>query len=56
MPAVTIDDLPEGHPLLAGAIALQLLTYELVLAAGTNPDLIRREQDAYRAAAAAAGT
>ena len=31
MPAVTIDGLPEGHPLLAGAIALQLLTYELVL-------------------------
>ena len=56
MPTVTIDDLPAGHPLLAGAIALQLLTYELVLAAGTNPDLIRREQDAYRAAAAAAGT
>jgi len=56
MPAVTIDALPEGHPLLAGAIALQLLTYELVLAAGTNPDLIRREQDAYRAAAAAANT
>jgi fructoselysine-6-P-deglycase FrlB-like protein len=56
MPAVTIDGLPDGHPLLAGAIALQLLTYELVLAAGTNPDLIRREQDAYRAAAAAANT
>jgi fructoselysine-6-P-deglycase FrlB-like protein len=56
MPAVTIDDLPTGHPLLAGAIALQLLTYELVLAAGTNPDLIRREEDAYRAAAAAANT
>ena len=56
MPAVTLDGLPEGHPLLAGAIALQLLTYELVLAAGTNPDLIRREQDAYRAAAAAANT
>ncbi|MDA0165905.1 hypothetical protein OM076_36910 [Solirubrobacter ginsenosidimutans] len=56
MPTVTIDGLPEGHPLLAGAIALQLLTYELVLAAGTNPDLIRREQPAYRAAAAAANT
>jgi glucosamine--fructose-6-phosphate aminotransferase (isomerizing) len=56
MPAVTIDGLPAGHPLLAGAIALQLLTYELVLAAGTNPDLIRREEDAYRAAAAAANT
>ena len=37
-----------------GAIALQLLTLELVHAAGTNPDLIRREEDAYRAAAAAA--
>jgi glutamine---fructose-6-phosphate transaminase (isomerizing) len=56
MPTVTIDGLPEGHPLLAGAIALQLLTYELVLAAGTNPDLIRREQPAYKAAAEAAGT
>jgi glucosamine--fructose-6-phosphate aminotransferase (isomerizing) len=56
MPAVTIDGLPEGHPLLAGAIALQLLTLELVHLAGTNPDLIRREQDAYRRAAAAAGT
>jgi glucosamine--fructose-6-phosphate aminotransferase (isomerizing) len=56
MPAVTIDGLPEGHPLLAGAIGLQLLTYELVLAAGTNPDLIRREEDSYRAAAAAANT
>lgn len=56
MPTVTIDGLPEGHPLLAGAIALQLLTYELVLAAGTNPDLIRREQEPYRAAAAAANT
>ena len=56
MPAVTIDALPAGHPLLAGAIALQLLTLELVHALGTNPDLIRREQDAYRAAAAAANT
>ena len=57
MPTVTIDDAARrGHPLLAGAIALQLLTLELVLAAGTNPDLIRREQDAYRAAAAAADT
>src|SRR3954468_11397013 len=54
MPTVTIDGLPEGHALLAGALALQLLTYELVLAAGTNPDLIRREQPAYKAAAAAA--
>ena len=56
MPAVPIDDLPAGHPLLAGAIALQLLTLELVHAVGTNPDLIRREEDAYHAAAAAATT
>lgn len=56
MPAILIDDLPEGHPLLAGAIALQLLTLELVHLAGTNPDLIRREEEAYKAAAAAAST
>jgi hypothetical protein len=56
MPAVLIDDLPEGHPLLAGAVALQLLTLELVHLAGTNPDLIRREEEAYKAAAAAAAT
>jgi glucosamine--fructose-6-phosphate aminotransferase (isomerizing) len=55
MPTVTIDGLPAGHPLLAGAIALQLLTYELVLAAGTNPPLTPRQQPAYKAAAAAAG-
>ena len=49
MPTVTIEGLPaDGHPLLAGAIALQLLTLELVHAAGTNPDLIRREERAYR--------
>jgi fructoselysine-6-P-deglycase FrlB-like protein len=56
MPAIMIDDLPEGHPLLAGAIALQLLTLELVHLAGTNPDLIRREEAAYKAAADAANT
>jgi glucosamine--fructose-6-phosphate aminotransferase (isomerizing) len=56
MPTVTIDALPEGHPLLAGAIALQLLTLELVHQAGTNPDLIRREQAAYKAAADASNT
>ena len=56
MPTVTIDALPEGHPLLAGAIALQLLTLELVHVKGTNPDLIRREQPAYKAAADAANT
>ena len=54
MPAILIDDLPEGHPLLAGAIALQLVTLELVHLAGTNPDLIRREEAAYKAAADAA--
>ncbi len=37
---------------LAGAaIALQLLTLELAASHGTNPDLIRRDQDAYREAA-----
>jgi glucosamine--fructose-6-phosphate aminotransferase (isomerizing) len=46
---------PVDGALLAGAVALQLLTVALVLAAGTNPDLIRREEPAYRAAAAAAG-
>ena len=56
MPTVTLDGLPEGHPLLAGAIALQLLTLELVHQAGTNPDLIRREEPAYKAAADAANT
>ena len=56
MPTVTLDALPEGHPLLAGAIALQLLTLELAHQAGTNPDLIRREQPAYKAAADAANT
>jgi glutamine---fructose-6-phosphate transaminase (isomerizing) len=37
--------------LLEGAVALQLLTLGLVHAAGTNPDLIRREEASYRAAA-----
>jgi fructoselysine-6-P-deglycase FrlB-like protein len=40
--------------LVVGAVALQLLTLELAHAAGTNPDLIRREQRPYREAAAAA--
>ncbi len=34
--------------LIAGAVALQLLTLELSMARGTNPDLIRREQPLYR--------
>ena len=55
------DELPlRGAPagrgaLLTGALAAQLLTLELVHAAGTNPDLIRREEPPYRAAAEAAG-
>jgi len=40
--------------LLAGAGALQALTLALAHTRGTNPDLIRREEAAYRAAAAAA--
>jgi glutamine---fructose-6-phosphate transaminase (isomerizing) len=43
-----------AETLVVGAVALQLLTLELAHAAGTNPDLIRREQQAYREAAAAA--
>jgi glutamine---fructose-6-phosphate transaminase (isomerizing) len=42
------------HALLTGAVALQLLTLELAALEGCNPDLIRREQSAYRAAAAVA--
>jgi glutamine---fructose-6-phosphate transaminase (isomerizing) len=50
------EDLPSvDGALLSGALALQLLTLELVMAAGTNPDLIRREEAPYRAAAEAAG-
>lgn len=46
------DDLPgPAAALLATAIPLQLTTYHLALALGTNPDLLRREQTAYRAAA-----
>ncbi len=57
MPVARIDGLPTGDTaagaLVAGALAVQLLTLELVLAAGTNPDLIRREEEPYRRAAAA---
>ena len=46
-------ELPEPlAALLGGAVALQLLTLELAHARGTNPDLIRREEAPYRAAAA----
>jgi fructoselysine-6-P-deglycase FrlB-like protein len=61
MPVVTLGGgAPDGLPAAAGALisgapALQLLTLELALALGTNPDLIRREEPAYRAAAEAAG-
>jgi glutamine---fructose-6-phosphate transaminase (isomerizing) len=53
-PATSLPPVPAA--LIAGALAAQLLTLELVLAAGTNPDLIRREEEPYRAAAAAAST
>ncbi|WP_028058038.1 hypothetical protein [Candidatus Solirubrobacter pratensis] len=62
MPTVVLHDPPETSlppvpaALLGGALAAQLLTLELVLEAGTNPDLIRREEAPYRAAAAAAST
>jgi len=60
MPTVTLDAAADGlspaaAALVSGAIALQLLTLELTLALGTNPDLIRREEPVYRAAAEAAG-
>jgi fructoselysine-6-P-deglycase FrlB-like protein len=58
MPVARIDGLPGGDSaagtLVAGALAIQLFTLELVMAAGTNPDLIRREEEPYRLAAAAA--
>jgi fructoselysine-6-P-deglycase FrlB-like protein len=43
-----------AQALLAGAVALQILTLELAHLAGTNPDLIRREERRYREAANAA--
>jgi glucosamine--fructose-6-phosphate aminotransferase (isomerizing) len=51
---------PDGLPpvagaLLTGAVAAQLVTLGLVMAAGTNPDLIRREEPRYRAAAEVGG-
>jgi fructoselysine-6-P-deglycase FrlB-like protein len=62
MPTIVLSDLPDTSlplvpaALLAGALAAQLLTLELVHAAGTNPDLIRREEAPYKAAADAAST
>jgi fructoselysine-6-P-deglycase FrlB-like protein len=43
-----------AEALLGGALALQLLTLELCMALGTNPDLIRRDEALYREAAEAA--
>jgi glucosamine--fructose-6-phosphate aminotransferase (isomerizing) len=57
MPTVSLDGrdaVTRAEALLSGAVALQLLTLELCLAVGTNPDLIRREQPLYRQAAEAA--
>jgi glucosamine--fructose-6-phosphate aminotransferase (isomerizing) len=51
--AASAPGLPAAAAALLGAAApLQLLTLELALARGTNPDLIRREQAPYRTAAA----
>jgi fructoselysine-6-P-deglycase FrlB-like protein len=51
-----VVDVPADTPqvlgrLLAGALALQLLTIAIVHARGVNPDLLRREEEAYREAA-----
>jgi glucosamine--fructose-6-phosphate aminotransferase (isomerizing) len=43
------------HALLTGAVTLQLLTLALAHLAGSNPDLIRREQHPYREAGLVAG-
>ena len=57
MPSVTLTPAQPvtsaAGALLAGALALQLLTLELAGVHGTNPDLIRREQEPYRRAAEA---
>lgn len=45
---------PSLGALVAGAGMLQAITLELAHARGTNPDLIRREQEPYRRAAAEA--
>jgi fructoselysine-6-P-deglycase FrlB-like protein len=60
MPTVTLEGGADGldpaaAALIAGALALQLFTLGIVMARGTNPDLIRREEPPYRAAAEAAG-
>jgi glutamine---fructose-6-phosphate transaminase (isomerizing) len=57
MPTVALgaDAATRAEALLAGAVALQVLTLELCHALGTNPDLIRREDPLYRRAAEAGG-
>jgi glucosamine--fructose-6-phosphate aminotransferase (isomerizing) len=58
MPTIQLgatDAVTRAEALLAGAVALQVLTLELCLAVGTNPDLIRREQPLYRQVAEAGG-
>jgi hypothetical protein len=58
MPTVELgapDAVTRAEALLAGAVALQVLTLELCLTLGTNPDLIRREQPLYRRVAEAGG-
>lgn len=51
MPTITLGTpglASRAQALIAGAAALQLLTLELAMAVGSNPDLIRREQPLYR--------
>jgi len=58
MPTVELgarDAVTRAEALVAGAVALQVLTLELCLTLGTNPDLIRREQPLYRQVAEAGG-
>jgi glutamine---fructose-6-phosphate transaminase (isomerizing) len=58
MPAIEVgaaDAATRAEALLAGGVALQVLTLELCLQLGTNPDLIRREQPLYRKVAEAGG-
>ncbi len=55
-PEITRSSLPDAvAALLATAVPLQLLTERIARARGTNPDLIRRDDPTYRAAADAAG-
>lgn len=53
VPTAGVDRLTASG--LGGALALQYLTVGLVRACGTNPDLIRREEEAYREAVAVGG-